>query len=237
MQLAPIVARRWCRGRGISAYWLHPLLCAGAADSEAFGHAACIYWRWQALPLARHQHKPRASIGVCRSCLGQGVSAHLLHPLLFAGASDGEASSHAARIHGYPQELLMARHRCLPLASIAVCRRCRLRGIGACCLHPWLFAGAAEGEASSHTCCLQALPLTRHRVMPLASTVACRCCRLRGIRPCRLHPLLLAGGAEGVQYGGPAHLETRSCLRRAGGAGGGLKIRLPWGGCRSSGRS
>ena len=51
-------------------------------------------------------------------------------------------------------------------------------------------------------------------------------------------PVASAGGGNGkVQHGAQAHLETRSCPRRAGGAGGGLKNRLTWGGCRSSGRS
>ncbi len=62
-----------------------------------------------------------------------------------------------------------------------------------------LLAGAAAGEAPAHAACRhcrwQELPLSRHRRVPVASSVAGRNCRRRDLSVCHLHALLLAGAA------------------------------------------
>ena len=60
-----------------------------------------------------------------RSCRWRGISACRLHPLLLAGAAAGEASPHAACIHCCWQELPLATHQRMPLASFVAGRACR----------------------------------------------------------------------------------------------------------------
>ena len=85
--------------------------------------------------------------------------------------------------------------------SIVAGRSCRLRGSSTCRLHPLLQAGAAAGEASAHAacmcCCSQDLPPAWYQCSPIASIVACRTSRWRGVSAWRLHPLSLAGLAAG----------------------------------------
>ena len=98
--LAGIVAVRSRRCRGIYACRLHPVMLADAAAGEASAHAVGIHCCWQELPSARHQCMPHEGTVVGRCCRRRGTSACPLHPLLLAGVAAGEASAHAARIHG-----------------------------------------------------------------------------------------------------------------------------------------
>ena len=102
---------------------------------------------------------PFASIVAGRSCRFRGIDACRLHPVLLAGVAGGEASSHAVCIHCCWQELPVARHQRMPLASVAAGRSCRWRGFDACRLRPLLLAGAAGGEASAHAVCIHRLQL------------------------------------------------------------------------------
>ena len=81
----------------------------------------------------------------------RGIDACRGHPLLLAGASAGEASVHAARMH-YCWQVLPA---CINFG-----RRHRFRIMaGRCCLHALLLAGAAVFEAlSCMHYCWQVLP-------------------------------------------------------------------------------
>ena len=113
----------------------------------------------------------------------------------------------------------------MPLASIAVGRSCRRRGLSTCRSHTWLLAVAAADEEPAYAayiqCCWQGLPPAWPQRMPRACIVAgrggcrrglnaCRtasahavcfdagrCCRRRGLSACRLHAWLLAGAAAG----------------------------------------
>ena len=102
-----------------------------------------------------------------------------------------------------------ARHKRVPLASSVAgrsCRRrgtsscrwhavlgrsCRFRGIDTCRSHPVWLVGAAAGEASAYAACIhgcwQELPSARHQQLLLASIVAGRSCRRRGLSACRKH--------------------------------------------------
>ena len=212
MPLASIGAGRRCRLRGTSTCLVHPLLCAGAALGRASVLTSCIHCCSQELPMARHHRMPFASMGIRRSYRWRGIVACRLHRLRFAVVAACEASVHAACTHGCSQVLPRARHHRIPLASIVACRRCRLRGIGACRLHRLLAAGVAACEASVHAACThcrsQALPRVRHQCIRVASIVVRRSCRQRGIRACRLHLLSLAGVAA---CEAPAHAACNHC--------------------------
>ena len=174
--------RSACPGvRGVSTFRLHPALLAGPAAGEVSAHPGCIHCCLQDLPLARYQRILIAASVACRTCRWRGVSACRLHPGLLAGAADGEAAVRAVCIHCWWQELPLARHQRMPLASRVAGRSCRWRGISAGRLHPLLLAGAAAGEASEHAacthCCWQELPVARHQRMPLAPNVAGKSCR------------------------------------------------------------
>ena len=85
----------------------------------------------------------------CRACMPPAPRV----PLLFAGASGGEASVHATCINVCWQDPGPARHQCLPFAPIVARRTCRWRGLSACNLFSFLSAGAAEGETSAQAAC------------------------------------------------------------------------------------
>ena len=96
--------------------------------------------------------------------------------MLLAGATGGEAPSHAVCIQGGWLFLPAAGQQHMPVAVIVAGRRCRRRGTSfdACRLHPLVL-----------------------RCMPLARTAAGRGGRRRGTSACGLHPLFLAGAAGG----------------------------------------
>jgi hypothetical protein len=216
MPLAPMVVGTSCRRRDIDARRLHALLLAGAAAwkasmravalllagasaGEVSAHAACMHYCWQVLPPARHQLMPLACLVDGRSRRFRGIDACRLHPVMLAGAAAGEASAHAVGTHCCWHELPSARPQCMPHAGTVAGRSYRRRGTIAGPLHSLLLAGVAAGEASAHAarmyCCGQVRPLSRHRRVTFAFSVAGRRCRRRDLSVCRSHALLLAGAA------------------------------------------
>ena len=109
----------------------------------------------------------------------------LAGPLLLAGAAACEVPAHAACTHCCRQERPLARPQRMPLAWVVARRTCRGRGVSAVRWHPLWFAGPPAGEVPGHGACihcrLQDLPQASYQRMALASSVACRTCRWRGV--------------------------------------------------------
>ena len=160
MPFASSVAGRGCRQRDLRVFHLHELVLAGAAAFEASTNAVHIQFCWQELPPARLQRMPLVGIVAGRSFRWQGVRACRRQPLLRAGAARGTASAHAVCTHCCWQEKPpLARHHRMTCAFIVASRCCRRR---------------APAHAACRHCRWQVLPLTRHRRMPVASSVAGR---------------------------------------------------------------
>ena len=138
----------------LRAFRLHPVFLAGAAADEASARDVCGHCGGQEPPFSRNLRMPFPSSDAGRCCRRRGLSACRGHPLLLAGAAVGEASVHAARRHCCRQVLPSARNKRMPLASIAVGRSCRRRGLSTCRLHALLQGGAAAFGVSMRDACV-----------------------------------------------------------------------------------
>ena len=132
----------------------------------------------------------RGSSVAGRSCRRRGFDACRLHPVLLVGVAGGEASTYAACIPCFLQELPAAGLRHVPFASRVSGKSCRRLGFDACRLHPMFLAGAAGCEAFD-AWCLHPSFLAGAAGSGASKHAACiRCCwqgyPRRGIIACRL---------------------------------------------------